>query len=99
VSELIERKRPECLYIRSRIFVEHDSQKGIVIGKGGTMLKRIGAAARENLERFFRHQGLPGTDRAGPPKLAPRRQGAEGVRLPPDLVAAATMAITRHRRS
>src|SRR5678816_4406650 len=31
----------------------------------------------------------PGTDRAGPPQLAPRRQGAEGVRLPPDLVAAA----------
>ena len=53
VSELIERKRPECLYIRARIFVEHDSQKGIVIGKGGAMLKRIGAAARENLERFF----------------------------------------------
>ena len=53
VSELIERKRPECLYILARIFVEHDSQKGIVIGKGGTMLKRIGAAARENLERFF----------------------------------------------
>jgi GTPase len=53
VSEVAERKRPECLYIRARIFVEHDSQKGIVIGKGGAMLKRIGAAARERLERFF----------------------------------------------
>ncbi len=53
VSELVERKRPECLYIRARIFVEHDSQKGIVIGKGGAMLKRLGAAAREDLERFF----------------------------------------------
>ena len=35
------------------IFVERDSQRGIVIGKGGAMLKRIGAAARADLERFF----------------------------------------------
>lgn len=53
VNELAERKRPACLYIRAQIFVEHDSQKGIVIGKGGAMLKRIGASARENLESFF----------------------------------------------
>jgi GTP-binding protein Era len=53
VEELSERKRPECLYIRATIFVEHDSQKGIVIGKGGAALKRIGTAAREDLERFF----------------------------------------------
>jgi GTPase len=53
VEELTERKRPECLYIRARIFVEHDSQKGILIGKGGATLKQIGTAAREDLERFF----------------------------------------------
>jgi GTP-binding protein Era len=53
VTELTERQRPECLYIRASIFVEHDSQKGIVIGKGGAMLKRIGATARGDLERFF----------------------------------------------
>ena len=53
VEELAERKRPECLYIRASIFVEHESQKGIVIGKGGATLKRIGTAAREDLERFF----------------------------------------------
>jgi GTPase len=53
VTELTERQRPECLYIRASIFVEHDSQKGIIIGKGGVMLKRIGAMAREDLERFF----------------------------------------------
>jgi GTP-binding protein Era len=53
VAEIKERKRPECLYIRASIFVEQDSQKGILIGKGGTMLKRIGTAAREDLERFF----------------------------------------------
>jgi GTP-binding protein Era len=53
VEELTERMRPECLYIRAIIFVERDSQRGIVIGKGGAMLKRIGAAARVDLERFF----------------------------------------------
>ena len=53
VEELTERARPPCLYIRARIFVEHDSQKGILIGKGGSMLKRIGAMARADLERFF----------------------------------------------
>jgi GTP-binding protein Era len=53
VEELTERRRPECLYIRATIFVERDSQRGIVIGKGGAMLRRIGAAARADLERFF----------------------------------------------
>ena len=46
VEELTERRQPECLYIRATIFVERDSQRGIVIGKGGAMLKRNGAAAR-----------------------------------------------------
>ena len=53
VEELTERHRPECLYIRAIIFVERESQRGIVIGKGAAMLKRIGAAARTDLERFF----------------------------------------------
>jgi GTP-binding protein Era len=53
VEELTERRQPECLYLRAKIFVEHESQRGIVIGKGGGMLKRIGAMAREELERFF----------------------------------------------
>ena len=35
------------------IVVDRDSQKPIVIGKGGDMIKRIGTAAREELERFF----------------------------------------------
>jgi GTPase len=36
--------------IHATIFVERDSQKGIVIGKGGSMLKEIGTRAREDLE-------------------------------------------------
>ena len=35
------------------IVVERDSQKPIVVGRGGDMIKRIGTAAREELERFF----------------------------------------------
>jgi GTP-binding protein Era len=35
------------------IVVDRESQKAIVVGKGGDMIKRIGTAAREDLERFF----------------------------------------------
>ena len=35
------------------IFVEHDSQKAIVIGRGGDMIKRIGTEARKDLEDTF----------------------------------------------
>jgi GTPase len=35
------------------IVVDRESQKAIVVGKGGEMVKRIGTAAREELERFF----------------------------------------------
>jgi GTP-binding protein Era len=38
------------VYIAATIFVERDSQKGIVIGQGGQMLKRIGTTARREIE-------------------------------------------------
>jgi GTPase len=54
VDELTERPAPkERLDIRATIFVEQDSQRGILIGKGASMLKKIGTAAREELEAFF----------------------------------------------
>ncbi len=45
--------RGDLLDIHVTIYCEKASHKGILIGKGGEMLKRIGAAAREDLERFF----------------------------------------------
>jgi GTP-binding protein Era len=53
VEELTERDDPACLYIRATVFVEQESQKGILIGKRGAMLKQIGTAARRDLESFF----------------------------------------------
>jgi GTP-binding protein Era len=39
--------------IRANIIVERDSQRGIIIGSGGEMLKRIGKAARLDMEKFL----------------------------------------------
>ncbi|MDR1585773.1 MAG: KH domain-containing protein, partial [Prevotellaceae bacterium] len=35
------------------IYVERDSQKGIIIGRGGKSLKKVGTEARKDLETFF----------------------------------------------
>ena len=56
VEELTERQGEARLYIRASIFVEQVSQRGILIGRGGAMLKKIGSAARRDLEAFF---GIP----------------------------------------
>lgn len=46
------RESEEPLYIAADVFVERGSQKGIVIGEGGRMIRRIGASARERIEAF-----------------------------------------------
>lgn len=43
----------ELLRISATIYVERDSQKGIVIGKGGSSLKKVGMEARKDMEAFF----------------------------------------------
>jgi GTP-binding protein Era len=50
IEEYIE--EAGIIKIRALIIVERDSQKGIVIGKGGEMLKRIGREARQEIEPF-----------------------------------------------
>ncbi len=41
---------PNCIRIDATVYVEQDSQKGIVIGKQGQMIKKIGQAARKDIE-------------------------------------------------
>ncbi|MET0627399.1 MAG: GTPase Era [Acidimicrobiia bacterium] len=45
--------REEILHVSARILVERESQKGMVIGKGGSVLKEAGTQAREELERLL----------------------------------------------
>ena len=50
-EEFIEQEN--IVRIRSIIMVERDTQKGIIIGHKGSAIKRVGAEARKDLERFF----------------------------------------------
>ena len=54
VDEFSERPNG-VTYIAATVFVERDSQKGIVIGEGGKMLKQIGTKAREEIEAMGGH--------------------------------------------
>ena len=51
IEEFKEKK--DIIVIRAVILVERQTQKGIIIGDKGTMLKKIGTAAREEMEQFF----------------------------------------------
>jgi GTP-binding protein Era len=51
VEEFKEREN-DLVYISATIHVERDSQKGIIIGKRGQMLRDIGSAARQEIERM-----------------------------------------------
>lgn len=55
-TEVIVEKFDEsdnAIHIMAVIYVERDSQKGILIGRGGSMLKRVGMDARKDIEKFF----------------------------------------------
>lgn len=51
IDEFREASRP--VYIRAVVYVERDSQKGIVIGEGGRTIKALGAAARGKIEALL----------------------------------------------
>lgn len=53
MNERLNKNDEDILDISAVIYCERDSHKGMVIGKGGAMLKQIGKLAREDLESFF----------------------------------------------
>ena len=45
--------KEHSIHIMATIYVARDSQKGILIGKAGSMLKKVGREARKDIETFF----------------------------------------------
>ena len=56
IERFAERDDADILDIDAVIYCEKESHKGIIIGKGGAMLKAVSTAARKDLERFFEIQ-------------------------------------------
>ncbi|MGY3703107.1 GTPase Era [Vagococcus martis] len=53
VTESMKRDDHDKIHIQATIIVERDSQKGIIIGKGGKMLKNIGTKSRKDIENLL----------------------------------------------
>lgn len=53
IEEFLEKNEKDLIKIKALILVEKDSQKGIIIGKSGKMLKAIGTEARRDLEELL----------------------------------------------
>lgn len=53
IVEHMEKRKNDLIYIGASIYVERDSQKGILIGKNGDKLKEIGSKARRDIERLL----------------------------------------------
>ena len=56
IDEMTEREDKDLLDIYANIFVERDSQKGIIIGHGGERLQDVGSRARVEIERLLGRQ-------------------------------------------
>ncbi len=52
-EELAYLRKKDLYRIRAIVYTEHESQKGMIIGKGGAAIKRIGTEAREDLEHML----------------------------------------------
>ncbi len=46
-------EKENSIHIMAVIYVERDTHKGIIIGKGGEKIKKVGIAARQDIEKFF----------------------------------------------
>ena len=66
--------------VRATMWIETESQKGILIGAHGSMIKAIGTAARKEIERELGRARPPRPLRARPPLLARRRRAARPPR-------------------
>ncbi len=56
VESIKEREDKDIVDIEAYIYCEKESHKGIIIGKNGQMLKKIGQSARQDLEEFYEKQ-------------------------------------------
>ena len=54
VTEVFDRSKENIIKIESTIIVERETQKGILIGKNGLAIKKVGTDARKKLENFFK---------------------------------------------
>ena len=54
VERMHEREEQQLIDIEVQIYCEKESHKGMIIGKGGGMLKRVASQAREDIEHFLR---------------------------------------------
>ena len=68
-TEKYEERKDGSVVIHQQILVGRDSQKAIVLGKGGTRIKEIGEAARKELTEALRPQGPPLPPRQGEPEM------------------------------
>ncbi|MEZ3559573.1 MAG: KH domain-containing protein, partial [Duncaniella sp.] len=55
VEVIVEKfeEKENSIHIMAVIYVERDSQKGIIIGHKGSMIKKVGVEARKDIEKFF----------------------------------------------
>ena len=53
IESMKEREDADIIDIEATVYCERDSHKGIIIGKGGEMLKKISTYSRQDMERFF----------------------------------------------
>ena len=79
----IEEREDGLLVVRARVWVETESQKGILVGAGGRMVRAVGTAARKEIEARARPSRPPGAAGARAEGLAPRRgpAGPPGYRV------------------
>ncbi|MBP3442202.1 MAG: GTPase Era [Clostridia bacterium] len=53
IEKMREREDSDIMDVEAVIYCEKESHKGIIIGKGGAMLKKVSTRAREDMEKFF----------------------------------------------